>query len=95
MLFDIPGAPDRIMMRSVVAHEVSDVSERTTITLDDDVAGLIAHEVRRTGKAKKAVVNDAVRRGIDDPDRRQPSACTPTTRNPSSTLRRRRGCSPF
>ncbi len=53
MLFDIPGAPDRIMMRSVVAHEVSDVSERTTITLDDEVAGLIAHEVRRTGRRRR------------------------------------------
>ena len=37
---------------------------RTTITLDDDVAAKLEAEVRRTGRAFKTVVNDALRRGL-------------------------------
>lgn len=37
---------------------------RTTITLDDDVAAKLKSETRRTGRAFKAVLNDAVRRGL-------------------------------
>lgn len=37
---------------------------RTTLTLDPDVAARIRQEVRRTGKVFKAVVNQALRRGL-------------------------------
>jgi hypothetical protein len=37
---------------------------RTTLTLEADVAEQIQREVRRTGKAMKAVVNDALRSGL-------------------------------
>jgi hypothetical protein len=44
-----------------------DVSHRTTLTLDDDVASRIDGEVRRTGRPYRAVVNDALRRGLEAP----------------------------
>ena len=44
-----------------------DVSHRTTLTLDDDVAARIDGEVRRTGRPYRAVVNDALRRGLEAP----------------------------
>jgi hypothetical protein len=37
---------------------------RTTMTLDPDVAELVKQYMRRTGKGLKAVVNDAIRRGL-------------------------------
>jgi hypothetical protein len=37
---------------------------RTTLTLDPDVASRVDGEVRRTGKALKVVVNDALRAGL-------------------------------
>ncbi len=37
---------------------------RTTLTLDADVSERLRQEVRRTGKGLKAVVNDALRRGL-------------------------------
>jgi len=37
---------------------------RTTLTLDPDVAERIRQEVRRSGKALKAVVNEALRHGL-------------------------------
>ncbi len=37
---------------------------RTTLTLDPDVATRVRQEVRRTGKALKAIINDALRRGL-------------------------------
>ena len=48
---------------SVVYHH--DVSERTTITLEDDVAERLHAEVRRTGRPFKAVVNEAIRSGLE------------------------------
>lgn len=44
-----------------------DVSHRTTLTLDDDVASRIDGEVRRTGRPYRSVVNDALRRGLEAP----------------------------
>ncbi|MEK6720002.1 MAG: ribbon-helix-helix protein, CopG family [Chloroflexota bacterium] len=41
------------------------MSTRTTLTLDDDVAVGIEREVRRTGRPMKAVVNDALRAGLE------------------------------
>jgi hypothetical protein len=41
------------------------VSRRTTLTLDDDVAARIDREVRRSGRPYRAVVNDALRRGLE------------------------------
>ncbi len=37
---------------------------RTTLTLDRDVADALAKEMRRTGRGLKAIVNDALRRGL-------------------------------
>ena len=43
---------------------LQDVSARTTLTLDDDVADGLAQEARLTGRPYRAVVNDAIRRGL-------------------------------
>ncbi len=50
-----------------------DVSHRTTLTLDDDVAAKLDGEARRTGRPYRAVVNDALRRGLEG----TPAAVTP------------------
>lgn len=39
-------------------------SMRTTLTLDPDVAKLLAEEVHRQRKSTKQVVNEALRRGL-------------------------------
>lgn len=41
------------------------MSHRTTLTLDDDVAARIERETRRTGLPYRAVVNQALRRGLE------------------------------
>jgi hypothetical protein len=41
------------------------MGRRTTITLEDDVAARIDAETRRTGKAVKTVVNEALRAGLE------------------------------
>ena len=40
---------------------------RTTLTLDPDVAAKLKAQSRRTGRAFKTVVNDALRRGLAAP----------------------------
>jgi plasmid stability protein len=45
---------------------------RTTLTLDDDVAAGIRREARRTGRPVKAVVNDALRAGLESRARPTP-----------------------
>jgi len=40
------------------------VAKRTTVTLEDDVMGLLKNQVRLTGKTFKSVVNDALRAGL-------------------------------
>jgi len=47
---------------------------RTTLTLDDDVAGKLKAEVRRSGRSFKELVNDLLRRAINAP---QPKASKP------------------
>ena len=42
---------------------------RTTLTLDPDVSARLEAEVRRTERALKVVVNDALRRGLHGPAR--------------------------
>lgn len=42
-----------------------DVSTRTTLTLDDDVAAGLQREVRRRGVALRTVVNEAIRAGLE------------------------------
>lgn len=37
---------------------------RTTLTLDEDVAAKLKAEARRTGRAFRDVVNEALRRGL-------------------------------
>ena len=50
------------------------MSQRTTLTLEDDVAERLREESRRTGKSFKDVVNQTIRRGLD---RRSPSELPP------------------
>lgn len=45
---------------------------RTTLTLDDDVAAGLAREARRTGRPFRAVVNEAIRAGLERPSRARP-----------------------
>lgn len=40
------------------------MSQRTTLTLEDDVAERLREESRRTGKSFKDVVNEALRAGL-------------------------------
>ena len=40
---------------------------RTTLTLDDDVAAKLKSLARRSGRAFRDVVNDAIRRGLAGP----------------------------
>jgi hypothetical protein len=47
---------------------------RTTLSLDDDVAVKLKSEARRTGRTIKAVVNDALRRGLSTPAARRSRA---------------------
>jgi hypothetical protein len=42
---------------------------RTTLTLDRDVADRIRKEMRRSGRGLKAIINDALRRGLGAPSR--------------------------
>lgn len=37
---------------------------RTTLTLDDDVAGKLKSEARRSGRSFREIVNDTLRRGL-------------------------------
>jgi hypothetical protein len=37
---------------------------RTTLTIDDDIAGLVEQEVRQTGDSFKATVNRLLRQGL-------------------------------
>jgi hypothetical protein len=39
---------------------------RTTLTLDDDVAAKLKSRSRKTGRPFREVVNDAIRRGLED-----------------------------
>ena len=50
-----------------------DVSSRTTLTLDDDVAAGLRREALRTGAPFRTVVNRALRAGLEAPrDRPEP-----------------------
>jgi toxin-antitoxin system PIN domain toxin len=70
------------------------------LTLDDDVAARIDGEVRRSGRAYRAVVNDALRRGLESgasdlppfklqphPPRHRPRRCQRTARSPRRAAR--------
>jgi len=46
-------------------HIVKHHDVRTTLTLDDDVAAKLRSKARRTGRAFRDVVNDALRRGLE------------------------------
>lgn len=48
----------------IITGRHHDAFVRTTLTLDRDVADAVAKEVRRTGRGLKAIVNDALRRGL-------------------------------
>lgn len=45
---------------------------RTTLTLDDDVARLVEDAMHRDRRTMKAVVNDALRRGLAAPEPVEP-----------------------
>jgi hypothetical protein len=49
-----------------------DVYVRTTLTLDPDVAQLVDEAVHRGRTSMKQVVNDALRRALSQPSRREP-----------------------
>ena len=42
---------------------------RTTVTLDDDTAELVAQRMREQGISFKQALNDAIRAGVPDPGR--------------------------
>ena len=42
------------------------MSKRTTVTLEDDVVRRLETQAQRTGRPFKDVLNDAVRRGLDE-----------------------------
>jgi hypothetical protein len=44
------------------------VSQRTTLTLDDDVADGLRREAQRAGRPYREVVNATLRRGLRIPD---------------------------
>ena len=51
---------------------------RTTLSIDDDVAALLAKEVRRSGLSLKEVVNRSLRVGLTHKEpQRQPFVVTP------------------
>jgi len=52
---------------------------RTTLTLDEDVAKLLAREVRQSGKSFKEVVNHFLRKGLmaSKESSRKPFVVTP------------------
>ena len=47
------------------------------MTLEDDVTAGIQREVHRTGRSFKAVVNEALRHGLERPPERAPFRVTP------------------
>jgi len=64
-----------------------DVSHRTTLTLDDDVAAAIDREVRRTGRTYRSVVNSALRVGLERGKDRSPGfVVTPLDLDPVSDV---------
>jgi hypothetical protein len=54
-------------------RRLRDVPSRTTLTLDDDVAAGLEREVRRTGRSFRAVVNEALRVGLEHGQRVAPA----------------------
>ena len=48
---------------------------RTTLTIDDDVAALVEHEVKRSGDSFKGTVNRLLRQGLMAS--REPAVATP------------------
>ncbi len=47
-----------------MSRSLLDVSVRTTLTLDDDVAHLVAEEARSSRRPYRLVVNEALRAGL-------------------------------
>jgi hypothetical protein len=64
---------------------------RTTLTLDDDVAAKLKSLSRRSGRAFREVVNDALRRGLARPSAAHPRE--PFTVKPRDLGRLRPGLS--
>lgn len=53
-------------MMSLINHK--DVSKRTTLTLDEDVAAELDAEMRSSGRSFKDTVNTVLRRGLHAPE---------------------------
>jgi hypothetical protein len=69
------------MLRShldINAVEHQDVSVRTTLTLDDDVARRLTERTRLTGASFKQVVNETLRAGLQGAEK--PAAALPPFR---------------
>jgi plasmid stability protein len=45
------------------------VAQRTTLTLEDDVASRLRKEAKRTGKSFKDLVNETLRRGLQEKEK--------------------------
>ena len=57
---------------------------RTTLTIDDDIAALIAQEQRRSGNSFKSTVNTLLLRGLNtraNPEPKKPFVVTPIAMN--------------
>jgi plasmid stability protein len=57
------------------------MSERTTLTLEDDVAARLRQEAQRQGRSLKAVANDALRVGLRAPESKEAPAFRMQTRD--------------
>lgn len=61
---------------------------RTTLTIDDDLAAAMKRSARRSGRSFKAVVNEAIRRGLSTGEK------PPGSREPFRVLSAPRGFLP-
>jgi hypothetical protein len=67
---------------------------RTTLTIDDDIARLVEHEVRRTGESFKGTVNRLLRQGLNastNPDAEKPFVIKPRPLGVGEMLERHNG----
>ncbi len=67
---------------------------RTTLTIDDDIAKLVEHEVRRSGDSFKGTINRLLRRGLTADDRnteKKPFVVTPMPLGVGEMLDRHNG----
>ncbi len=71
------------MMLLIYHHDM-----RTTLTLDNDVAGKLKEEMKRSGKSFKETVNSVLRNGLNIPKKRKlvPFSVNPKKLRPRITI---------